>query len=81
MVLLQSKTLRKKNKNKKEESVLALLKAVKQQHPEALYLLGRAYYLGEGVEKNYKFAAGFLQEAANLDHPKAENLLRMLLKQ
>jgi hypothetical protein len=48
--------------------------------PEAQFLLGKNYEVGEGVEDHYIEAAGWYKESAEQGNPQAQFRLALLLK-
>lgn len=52
-----------------EESVTWLARAVDKENPDAMYVLGRCYAEGEGVEKNLEMATELYRKAAEHDNP------------
>ena len=52
--------------------------AAEQGNPNAQYNLGKLYYRGQGMPRNYDLAADWLQKAADQDHLKAINHLGIL---
>lgn len=61
-----------KNHNYKK-AIAWFEKAAKQDHPNALYFLGRMYEEGEGVEYNIEKAAQYFLKAANLGHSSSQH--------
>ena len=50
-------------------------RAAEQGHPQAQYLLGYAYYRGDGVEQDDEVAARWYSKAAEQGHADAQKAL------
>ncbi|MCR4572537.1 MAG: sel1 repeat family protein [Lentisphaeria bacterium] len=66
-----------KEKAAKEAAEKAARKAAEQGDAEAQYSLGRRYYNGEGVVKDYAEAVKWYRKAAEEGHSGAQNSLRV----
>lgn len=67
---------KKEDYNQKEDTAAALyLQAAENGDPEAQYNLGLIYLEGNGVKKNEKLGAGWIQKAANQGHIEAKKKL------
>ena len=58
-----------------ENAISWFEKSAAQDHPEALYRLGRIFTDGGPVKKNKKAAKAWFKKAADLGHPKAKKLI------
>lgn len=50
-------------------------KAVRQEHPNAIFSLGYNYLYGHGLEQNYAKALELFKKSAEFDYPPAQNAL------
>jgi len=67
---------KKENNNKNDDPVLALYQpAAENGDPEAQYNLGLLYLEGNGVKKNEKLGAEWIQKAADQGHIAAKKKL------
>lgn len=62
-----------------DEAIKWLAKAAAQDHAQAQYLLGNAYYQGKGTRKNTTKAKKWLKRASKLKHKKAKSLLNKIV--
>ena len=56
-------------------AVTALLKAVAQQHPDAIFKLGMYYMVGIGVSIDVKKGSQYIRQAATLGHAEAYSIV------
>lgn len=54
------------------DAIIWLLKAAENDHAEAQFQLGKLYYKGKGIARNYQNAAEWYHQAANQGHTDAQ---------
>lgn len=62
-------------RGKYDEAVKLLAPEADKGDPDAMYILGKIYASGSGVEKDIGKAAGYFQKAAELGHAEAQQSL------
>lgn len=60
------------------KEIIELQEKAKTGAPDAQFELGKRYYLGLGVEKNYIEAINWFQKSAAQEHPRGQNALGLM---
>lgn len=68
------------DKSELPEEITTLMKAAEAGDAEAQFELGKKYYEGLGVEKNYSLSIELFRKAAVQNHPRAQNAMGVMHK-